>query len=73
MIDEHTEPGEVRDHFYRRFLRVETLNRLGGSGFLKQDPAHREASLAEVAALLSERVPVAVDTDLPRCQGCGRP
>lgn len=61
VVDAHTEPGEERDHFYRRFLRVELLGRLGGGKVLKHPEDFFEALLREVRALLEERFPLTVD------------
>ena len=60
VVDAHTEPGEERDHFYRRFLRVELLGRLGGGKVLKHPDDYFAALLAEVRTLLEERFPLTV-------------
>ena len=64
VVDAHTEPGEQRDDFYRRFLRVELLGRLGGSKVLKHPEDYFEALLREVRALLEERFPQSVDAGM---------
>jgi hypothetical protein len=64
VVDEHTEPGEVRDGFYRRFLRVELLGRLGGGKVLKHPEDYFEGLLREVRALLEERFPPSVDAGM---------
>jgi hypothetical protein len=64
VVDAHTEPGEQRDHFYRRFLRVELLGRLGGGKVLKHPEDYFAALLAEVRTLLEERFPLTVDAGM---------
>ncbi|GAA2739447.1 hypothetical protein GCM10009867_35540 [Pedococcus aerophilus] len=64
VVDAHTEPGEGRDHFYRRFLRVELLGRLGGGKVLKHPEDYFDALLSEVRALLDERFPASVDAGM---------
>lgn len=64
VVDAHTEPGEQRDHFYRRFLRVELLGRLGGGKVLKHPEDYFDALLTEVRKLLDERFPLSVDAGM---------
>ena len=64
VVDAHTRPGEERDHFYRRFLRVELLGRLGGGKVLKHPEEYFDALLREVRALLEERFPPSVDAGM---------
>lgn len=64
VVDAHTEPGEGRDVFYRRFLRVELLGRLGGSKVLKHPEDHFASLVREVRALLDERFPRSVDAGM---------
>lgn len=64
VVDAHTEPGERRDHFYRRFLRVELLGRLGGGKVLKHPEDYFAALLGEVRTLLEERFPLSVDAGM---------
>ena len=64
VVDAHTAPGEQRDHFYRRFLRVELLGRLGGGKVLKHPEDYFDALLREVRALLEERFPATVDAGM---------
>ncbi len=64
VIDRYTEPGEVRDGFYRRFLKTEMLGRLGGRKLRTAPDAQREALLSEIRALMEERFPLSVDAGL---------
>ncbi|MFP5282141.1 MAG: hypothetical protein ACLGIF_01670, partial [Actinomycetes bacterium] len=64
VVDRHTQPGPVRDGFYRRFLRTEMLGRLGGRKLLAAEPAFRTALLDEVRRLMEERFPAGVDAGL---------
>jgi len=64
VVDAHTEPGELRDPFYRRFLRVELLGRLGGAKVLKHPPDYLEDLVHEVRTLMEERFPVSVDAGM---------
>lgn len=64
VVDRHTEPGPVRDGFYRRFVRTEMLGRLAGRKLAETSPDDQQELLAEVRALLAERVPESVDAGL---------
>lgn len=63
-VDAGTEPGEQRNHFYRRFLRTEMLGRLGGPRLAEAPPDYLTSLHHEVRTLLDERFPVAVDEGL---------
>ncbi|HEX8207737.1 MAG TPA: glycosyltransferase family 2 protein [Solirubrobacteraceae bacterium] len=65
LIDEHTEPGELRDRLYTRWLRGKLLGRAGGPPFLKWDEAYRRARYDEIRRLTLERFPESVDALLP--------
>lgn len=60
VVDAHVPPGEERDTFYRRFLRVELLGRLGGAKALQHPEEHLDGLLHEVRLLLDERFPASV-------------
>ena len=60
VVDAHVPPGEERDEFYRRFLRVEMLGRLGGKAAGSFPPEYLDALLHEVRLLLDERFPDSV-------------
>ena len=64
VVDEHTDPGEARDAFYRRFLRVELLGRFGGGKVLKHPEDYFDSLHTEVRALLEERFPASVDAGM---------
>ncbi|MBM6400987.1 glycosyltransferase family 2 protein [Phycicoccus sonneratiae] len=55
VVDAHVPPGRERDDFYRRFLRVELLGRLGGKKALRHDDEYLDALLREVRGLLDGR------------------
>lgn len=65
VVDEHTEPGTERDHFYRRFLRVEMLNKLAGGHVLRTPSGQGDRWLMPVRRLAEERFPTSVDEGLP--------
>jgi glycosyltransferase involved in cell wall biosynthesis len=60
VVDAHVAPGEERDAFYRRFLRVELLGRLGGGKVLRHPDDYLDGLLREVRLLLDERFPDSV-------------
>ena len=64
IVDAHTEPGPVRDRFYRRFLRTEMLGRLGGRKLRAPRQAYYEELLVVVRRLMEERFPTSVDAGL---------
>jgi poly(ribitol-phosphate) beta-N-acetylglucosaminyltransferase len=65
LIDEHTEPGELRDRIYTRWLRGKVLGRAGGPPFLKWDEEYRRARYEEIRRITLERFPESVDALLP--------
>ncbi|HEV2813058.1 MAG TPA: glycosyltransferase family 2 protein [Solirubrobacteraceae bacterium] len=65
LIDEHTEPGELRDRLYTRWLRGKLLGRAGGPPFLKWDEAYRRERYEEIRRLTLERFHEGVDALLP--------
>jgi glycosyltransferase involved in cell wall biosynthesis len=65
LIDEHTEPGALRDRLYTRWLRGKLLGRAGGPPFLKWDEDYRRARYEEIRKLTLERFPESVDALLP--------
>jgi len=65
VIDEHTEPGELRDRLYTRWLRGKLLGRAGGPPFLKWDEDYRRERYEEIRRLTLERFPQTVDALLP--------
>lgn len=65
VIDQHTSPGPVRDHFYRRFMRVEMLGKLAGHRVVKTRLENGHLWLVPIRALAEERFPTSVDAGLP--------
>ena len=64
-IDTAVDPGPVRDHFYRRFLRVEMLGKLSGRRALAYPTEIGNTWLEQIRTLLEERFPLTVDENLP--------
>lgn len=64
VVDAHTDPGAVRDGFYRRFLRTEMLGRLGGAKMRAPRPDYYADLLTEVRRLVEDRFPPSVDAGL---------
>jgi glycosyltransferase involved in cell wall biosynthesis len=60
VVDAHVPPGEERDDFYRRFLRVELLGRLGGKAVGRWPTEYLDSLLDEVRRLMDERFPDSV-------------
>lgn len=60
VVDAHTAEGEERDQFYRRFLRVELLGRLGGKKVFSHPPEHFDGLVTQVRSLLEDRFPESV-------------
>ncbi|MDQ5808068.1 MAG: glycosyltransferase, partial [Actinomycetota bacterium] len=65
LIDEHTEPGELRDRLYTRWLRGKVLGRAGGPPFLRWDEDYRRERYEEIRKLTLERFHEGVDALLP--------
>lgn len=65
VVDQHTAPGPVRDHFYRRFMRVELLGKLSGQKVIKTRLERGDLWLEPIRRLAEERFPPAVDAGLP--------
>jgi len=67
IVDEHTEPGELRDRLYLRWYRAKTLGRVGGSrsALTTRPPDWQRAAFAEVRSIVLERFPERLDALLP--------
>ncbi len=65
LVDEHTEPGALREQMYSAWYRGKMLPRVGGSGFLRREPEYRHKLYEEVRRLVVERYEPAVDAELP--------
>lgn len=64
VVDRHTAPGPERDRFYRRFLKVEMMQRLAGRKLRRRDPEQLPRVHAEIRRLMQERFPLSVDAGL---------
>lgn len=65
LVDEHTEPGPLRDRLSAHWYRGKMLGRVGGPYFLRRDADHRRELHREVRRLALERYPPQVDAGLP--------
>ena len=61
IVDEHVEPGPVRDRYYAHWYRGKVLKRLGEAGFLDAPPGYRRAYYDESRRLATERFGPPVD------------
>ena len=55
LIDEHMEPGPLRDRVRSHWYRGKMLGRVGGRGFVKRRPEFRRRLYEEIRALALER------------------
>ncbi|MEV6109007.1 glycosyltransferase [Streptomyces sp. NPDC051940] len=67
-VERHTEPGELRDRLFRRWLRVEMVERLRGNRLLKVAEQDRAPLFAEIQTLVNERFGPEVAAPLPFAQ-----
>ena len=65
LVEEHTEPGELRERLMAHWYRGKMLGRVGGTWFVNRPEAVRRAFFAEVDALAAERFGPWVDRWLP--------
>ncbi|OIV35476.1 hypothetical protein BIV57_21410 [Mangrovactinospora gilvigrisea] len=65
IVEHHTEPGPLRDRLYRRWLRVEMLERLRGNRLLKAPADWRSDFFREVHRVTTERFGPGVAAGLP--------
>jgi hypothetical protein len=65
VVDEHTEPGPMRDRLYTRWYRGKVLSRVGGTLFLNRAPDARRARFEDIRRLMEERFPPRLDEPLP--------
>ncbi|MFD6426923.1 glycosyltransferase family 2 protein [Streptomyces sp. NPDC060198] len=68
IVDANTAPGAVRDRLHRRWLRVETVERLSGKRFLNAPEEWREDFFREARGLVAERFGPGVAAGLPARQ-----
>jgi poly(ribitol-phosphate) beta-N-acetylglucosaminyltransferase len=55
VVEQYTEPGKVRDSLYRRWLRVEMVERLRGRRFLALPDDYRRKLFEEIHHVAAER------------------
>jgi len=55
VVEKYTEPGPARDKIFRRWLRVEMMERLGGGRLLKAPADYRRQLLKEIRGVMTER------------------
>jgi poly(ribitol-phosphate) beta-N-acetylglucosaminyltransferase len=55
IVDEHTEPGELRDELKRHWYRGKILQRVGGAAFMARDPEWAREIYDEVRRIVLER------------------
>ncbi|MFF1548936.1 glycosyltransferase family 2 protein [Streptomyces sp. NPDC058291] len=55
VVERHTAPGPLRDSLFRRWLRVEMVERLRGRRFLDLSEGDRRELFAEIHAVVAER------------------
>jgi glycosyltransferase involved in cell wall biosynthesis len=65
IVDEHVEPGPVRDRYYAHWYGGKVLKRLGEAAFLDAPAEYREANYAEAQRLTTERFGPGVDKKIP--------
>ena len=65
IVDEHTEPGPVRNRMYAQWFRSKGLERLKGQRWAAGPDAHAEEVYAEIRRLALERFDGAVIAELP--------
>ncbi|MET7682446.1 glycosyltransferase family A protein [Streptomyces sp. NPDC005423] len=65
VVEKYTEPGPVRDRLFRRWLRVEMVERMGGRRLLAAPEEYRRALLAEMRQVMAERFGPGVAAGLP--------
>jgi len=61
LIDEHMEPGPLRDRVRSHWYRGKMLGRVGGANFMTRDPVHRRPLYEEIRKLALERFGDEVD------------
>ena len=64
LIDEHMEPGPLRDRVRSHWYRGKMLGRVGGANFIARDPDHKRALYEEIRKLALERFGDEVDAYL---------
>src|SRR3954451_15086659 len=62
LVEEHTEPGPLRDRLFVHWYRGKMLGRVGGRYFPRRDPEYRRELYDEVRKLALERYSESVDS-----------
>jgi hypothetical protein len=65
LIDEHMEPGPLRDRVRSHWYRGKMLGRVGGRNFLQREPGYRRELYEEIRRLALERYGDEVEAYLP--------
>jgi glycosyltransferase involved in cell wall biosynthesis len=65
IVDEHTQPGALRDRLYVRWYRGKVLSRVGGYLFWNRTPQARRKRFEEIRSLTEERFRPELDALLP--------
>jgi glycosyltransferase involved in cell wall biosynthesis len=64
VVDQHTEPGQVRDRMKSHWMERKVLNSLGGLRMLEYPPDYRRVLFDTVRRLTAERFPEQTDVHL---------
>jgi glycosyltransferase involved in cell wall biosynthesis len=65
VVEEHTEPGDLRDQMFVHWYRSKMLPRVGGGPFVRREPEYRRRLYEEVRKLALERYGPEVNDRLP--------
>jgi poly(ribitol-phosphate) beta-N-acetylglucosaminyltransferase len=68
VVETHTEPGELRDKLYRRWLRNEMVERMRAGRFLALPEDYRKELFDEIRAVVGERMGPSVAAGLQPTQ-----
>ncbi|MHB9857280.1 glycosyltransferase family 2 protein [Streptomyces sp. YIM S03343] len=68
VVERYTEPGPLRDRLYRRWLRVEIVDRMRGRGLLTKPADYRRELFDEMRGVVTERFGPGVAAGLPPAQ-----
>lgn len=68
VVERYTEPGALRDRLFRRWLRVEMVERLRGKRFLDLPEDYRRELFAEIHSVVVERFGPGVTAPLQPAQ-----
>jgi glycosyltransferase involved in cell wall biosynthesis len=65
VVDEHTDPGPLRDQLYSHWYRSKMLARVGGGPFVRREPRYNHKLYDEIRRLALERYDAGVEHFLP--------